>query len=62
MTHPRALRIALSAIAREQRDYAFDASLARRGVGGVAGKRAQKRWRELEQAKEVLRQRPLPGM
>lgn len=60
MTHPRALRIALSAIAREQRVYyAFDASLARRGVGGVAGERALRRWRELEEAKEVLGQRRL---
>ncbi len=59
MTHPRALRIALAAIAREQRAYAFDASLARRGAGGVAGERALKRWKELEEAKEVLRQRRL---
>lgn len=56
MTHLRALHIALSAIAREQHDYAFDASLARRGVGGVAGERALKRWREMEQAKLVLKQ------
>ncbi len=56
MTHPRALRIALSAIARAQGQYAFDASLARRGVGGIAGERALKRWRELEEAKLVLKQ------
>jgi len=46
MTHPRALRIALASIA-----------FARRGVGGVAGERALKRWDELEEAKLVLRQR-----
>lgn len=56
MTHPQALRIALASLAKEQRAYAFDASLARRGVGGVAGERALKRWRELEQAKMILKQ------
>lgn len=40
MTHPQAIRIALHAIAREQRPHAFMASLARRDAGGVAGERA----------------------
>lgn len=56
MTHSRALRIALASIAKEQRDHAFMASLARRGAGGVAGERALKRWNELEEAKLVLKQ------
>lgn len=59
MTHKKALRIALASLAKEQCQYAFMASLARRGVGGVAGERALKRWKELEQAKEVLKQRRL---
>lgn len=59
MTRKKAKELALASLTKEQRVYAFDASLARRGVGGVAGERALRKWRELEQAKEVLRQRRL---
>lgn len=59
MTYKKAVELALASITREQRQYAFGTSLARRGVGGAAGARALKRWGELEEAKEVLRQRRL---
>jgi hypothetical protein len=51
-----AIRIALASIAKEQRRYAFDASLAKRGIGSVFAARALKKWNELEKAKEVLKQ------
>lgn len=56
MTYKKAIRIASIAITKVQRQYVFDANLSKQGIGGIAGKRALKIWKELEEAKEVLRQ------
>lgn len=51
-----AISIAIEALTRAQHQYAFDASLARRGIDSMFAARALKRWDKLEKAKEVLKQ------
>lgn len=59
MTYPQALHIAILAISREQRQHVFMASLARYGMGGIAGQRELAKWKKLEKAKQVLGQEKL---
>ena len=54
MTHKKAIKVAVAAIDKEKRQYAFDANLAKKGFGGVGAMRALKRYDELEEAKEIL--------
>lgn len=56
MKYQQAVKVAIKAIEKEMRQYAFDANLFRRGLVNIAGERANKEYTRLENAKEGLRQ------
>lgn len=56
MTYKSAIAVALAAIEKEQRQYAVDANIARRGFGGVAAERARRKYERLQIAAERLQQ------
>ena len=59
MTYKKVLKVAIVAIDKEKRQYAFDANLSKKGFGGVGAERALKRYDELEQAKRILQDEEL---
>lgn len=56
MKYKSAITIALLAIAKEQRQYAVDANIARLGIGGVAAERAKRKYDRLQVAADRLKQ------
>lgn len=56
MTYNSAIKLALEAIANQQRLYVIDANIARLGFGGVAAERAKRRYDRLQVAADRLKQ------